>query len=199
MKFIESKDEFEKVISSFSNLYADKRNLDKISVTEIASDSGVTIGKIYSIFNSKEDIAVSLIEKAVNDVFVIFDDETDPSMHLGDKLKAFISLQLEFIGPNANLINELLVSLVNPFSPFSHLVNETKVKYFSFLDTLLKKNFDKSNFLINLSTPLIISTFMAFNLSVLKYWENDKSDGKQNTLSFIENGVKNFMVITAII
>lgn len=199
MKFIESKDEFEKVISSFRSLYADKKSIDKISMSEIADNSGVAIGKIYSIFNSKEDIAVSLIEKSVNEVFVIFDDETEPSMHLGDKLKAFISLQLEFIGPHAILINELLISLVNPFSSFSHLINETKVKYFSFLDTLIKKSYAKNNFLINISTPLIISTFMAFNLSVLKYWENDKSEGKQNTLSFIEKGVKNFMVITAII
>lgn len=199
MKFIESKDEFEKVISSFSSLYADKKSIDKISMSEIADNSGVAIGKIYSIFNSKEDIAVSLIEKSINEVFVIFDDETEPSWHLGDKLKAFISLQLEFIGPNATLINELLISLVNPFSPFSHLINETKVKYFSFLDTLIKKSYDKNNFFIGLSTPLIVRTFMAFNLSVLKYWENDKSEGKQNTLSFIEKGVKNFMVITAII
>lgn len=199
MKFIESKDEFEKVISSFSSLYADKKSIDKISMSEIADNSGVAIGKIYSIFNSKEDIAVSLIEKSINEVFVIFDDETEPSWHLGDKLKAFISLQLEFIGPNATLINELLISLVNPFSPFSHLINETKVKYFSFLDTLIKKSYDKNNFFIGLSTPLIVRTFMAFNLTVLKYWENDKSEGKQNTLSFIEKGVKNFMVITAII
>ena len=193
-----NKEDIDKIISSFKELYDNNKKLSKFSMSDISEKSNILIGKLYSLFNCKEEIAIYIIEKSVNEIFLIFDEETSSDTQLGDQLKIFLSLQLEFLGPNINLINDFLLELANPFSDFSKFVNSKKIKYTNFLTEIITKNFGKKNVLFQLSIPLIVRTFMVFNIAVLKYWENDKSEGKMKTLGFIENGVKNFMVIATL-
>ncbi|MFN8672962.1 MAG: hypothetical protein U0457_12890 [Candidatus Sericytochromatia bacterium] len=199
MSFIEDKETFENIIFTFKDLYKEKKSLSNISLQEIADKSDIHIGKIYSLFNGKTDVAIALIENIINEIFITFDEESEKDTPLGDKLKIALSLQLEFLGPHADLINELTLSLVNPFSEFSNFVNKLKNKYINFLTELLENNFKGKNLIRTLTIPLIVRSFLVFNVTVIKYWEADKSEGKKNTLSFIENGVKNFMVVSALL
>lgn len=186
----------EEVFSTFRELYEEKKDLSKISMSEISEKSGVHIGTLYGMFSDKSDVALGMLEQKIQEILVTFDEDTDKEMPLGEKLKAFISLQLEFIGPYLKLIRELIT---HPIST-SNFMLKVKSKYIGFLSELFEEYFKgKNNLLKELAVIGLSNSFLAFNLTVVQYWEFDKSEGKKNTLNFIESGVKNFMVVSSLI
>lgn len=197
---LEDNQSIEEIFFTIKELHLTKHAIHKISIADIANKSGVHSGKIYSLFENKEDIFLKFIEKKVNDVFITFDEETDEEMPLGEKLKILVSLQLEFIGPELKMIKELLPQILNPFSNPAKVLARVKNKYLDFVSELfLKKVMDKNFLLKNVAVITMTNAFLAFNLSVLQYWELDKSESKKNTLNLIEKGIKNFMVVYALI
>ncbi len=195
-----NKDETMAVLESFRDLYKQKKSYRNISLNDIAEKSGINLGHIYANFIDKDDIAISLIKKDLHDIFITFDEEVDNSLIFSDKFKIFLSLQFEFLGSDYNLIKELLPYSIIPFSQFFNFVNYTRKKYLDFISELIKIDSVKTNTLIKtLKTPAIANSLLIFNIAVLRFWENDKSNGKQDTLNYIDKGVKNIMVASAII
>jgi len=191
------KEEIDKIIYSFKELYNEKKSLANININDIVNSSGFNIGKIYSTFESKEDIAVNLVKKTIEDIFNTYDEEVDKTMSLGDKLKAFISLQLEFIGDIYPLFRELLLQSLNPFSEAHNYYIQVKKKYFNFLKDLICEN--KNPFFKDILISTLINSFIIFNMTVFLFWEKDNSLGKEETLKYIEKGVKNFVVMIALV
>lgn len=195
-----NKDEVTAVLNSFRELYKEKKTYRNISITEIAQKSGVTLGHIYSNFQSKDDITLSLIKKDIHDIFITFDEEVDASLTMSDKFKIFLSLQFEFLGPDYKLIKELLPYGFIPFSQFSNFANDTRKRYLDFISELINTDSPKLNPLIKMiKVPAIANSLLAFNLAVLRYWGTDKSEGKQHTLNYIDKGVKNIMIASAML
>ena len=194
------KEEINSILMALREVYAEKKSYAKVHMNDIVEKSGVPIGKIYANFTDKDDIAVALIKKAFYDIFVTFDEEAGKDMTPGDKFKIFLSLQLEFLGPDFHLFKELLPGALIPFSRFSGFLTETRTKYLDFISELFLNNIYKTDLIFRTITlPALTNSFLLFNLSVLQFWENDKSEGRQSTLNFIEKGVKNFMVMSALL
>ena len=194
------KEEVNEILLAMREIYYEKKSYSNIAISELAEKSNVPIGKIYTYFTNKDDIAISLIKKAIHDIFVTFDEEVEKASPVSDKIKVFLSLQLEFLGPELKLITELVPHALQPFSGFSSLLIETRKRYLDFLSQLFLSNFNKPTFIFkNISLPIITNSFLLFNLSVFQFWQGDKSEGKQNTLNYIEKGVKNFMVMSTLL
>ncbi len=188
------------ILNALKEAYGEKKAYDKVHMSDIIRHSGVAIGKIYANFTDKDDIAIGLIKKSIYNVFITFDEEIELKMPLGDKLKVFLSLQLEFIGPHLNLIKELLPKALIPFSNFNGFISDTRTRYLDFISELFLNNVNKNNFLFRAVTlPVITNSFLLFNLSVLQFWSKDNSEGKQSTLNFIEKGIKNIMITTVLL
>lgn len=188
------------IVQALREAYSQKKSYKLIQIKDIVEHSKIPLGKIYAYFTDKDDILAELIKKDIFDIFITFDEEVDLNMDISDKLKAFISLQLEFIGQDLDLIKEAMPMAFVPFSHFSNLINDSKNKYLDFLGELFLNKINKNNFLTkNITVPALSNSFLLFNISVLQYWQNDKSEGRENTLNFIEKGIKNFMLMSAIL
>ena len=195
-----NKDEVNAVLLALRSAYHEKKSYNKIKISDISEKSNIHIGTIYAHFTNKDDIAVSLIKKDIYDIFITYDEEIEDGMPASEKLKIFLSLQMEFLGSDLKMIRELLPFAIQPFSTFSDLLLENRKKYNDFLYQLFLNNFKKSSFIFrNVTLPIITNTFLAFNLSVLQFWISDKSEGKQSTLNYIEKGVKNFMIMSTLL
>ncbi len=195
-----NKDEVNAVLLALRSAYHEKKSYNKIKISDISEKSNIHIGTIYANFTNKDDIAISLIKKDIYDIFITYDEEIENSMPVSEKLKIFLSLQMEFLGSDLKMIRELLPYGLQPFSNFSDLLLENRKKYNDFLYQLFLNNFKKSTFIFkNITLPVITNAFLAFNLSVLQFWLNDKSEGKQSTLNYIEKGVKNFMIMSTLL
>jgi AcrR family transcriptional regulator len=194
------KEEINAIFMAFKEIYAEKKSYDQIHINDLSERSGIPIGKIYANFTDKDDIAIGLIKKAVYEMFITFDEETDPDMPLSDKLKVFVSLQLEFLGPDFHLLKELLPGALLPFSTLAGFLSQTRSRYLDFISELFLNNIHKADLIFRTITlPALANSFLLFNLSVLQFWEKDKSEGRQSTLNFIEKGVKNFMIMSALL
>lgn len=186
------------VLHAFRQLYIENKSYNNISINQIADRSGIHVGHIHALFEGKDDIAINIIKKDIYDIFMTYDEEVDQSIPVSDRLKIFMSLQFEFLGPDYKLIKELIPHAAIPLTPFFSLANETRKRYLNFVSELFRENLNKTNTLIKMVTiPAIANSFLAFNLTVLRFWENDKSDGKQDTLNYIDKGLKNIMVVSA--
>lgn len=188
------------ILNAFRQLHNEHKHYNNITLNQISERSGINIGHIYANFQGKEDIVITLLKKDIHDIFITYDDEVDKSISVSDRLKIFMSLQFEFLEPDYTLIKDIIPYALNPMSPFFTFASETRKKYINFVSELFSENLNDSNNLIKRATvPIIANSFLAFNLTVLRYWDNDKSVGKQDTLSYIEKGLKNIMVASAMI
>jgi AcrR family transcriptional regulator len=188
------------ILNAFRQLHNEHKHYNNITLNQISERSGINIGHIYANFQGKEDIVITLLKKDIHDIFITYDDEVDKSISVSDRLKIFMSLQFEFLEPDYTVIKDIIPYALNPMSPFFTFASETRKKYINFVSELFSENLNDSNNLIKRATvPIIANSFLAFNLTVLRYWDNDKSVGKQDTLSYIEKGLKNIMVASAMI
>lgn len=199
LDFRDKQDEMN-VIKAFRELYSEHKHYNNISMNQISEKSGINIGHIYANFQGKEDIVITLLKKDIYDIFLTYDEEADKSIPVSDKLKIFMSLQFEFLEPDYKLIKDIIPYSLNPLSPFFSFNSEIRKKYINFVSELFEENLKTTNNLIKKATvPIIANSFLAFNLTVLNYWDHDKSEGKQDTLNYIDKGLKNFMVASAFI
>lgn len=195
-----NKEEVMNVLHAFRQLYSEHKHYNNITMSQISEKSGINIGHIYANFKDKEDIIITILRKDIHDIFITYDEEADKSIPISDKLKIFMSLQFEFLEQDFQLIKHITPHYLNPLSPFFNFASEVRKKYLGFVAELFEENLKTTNNLVKkLVVPLIANSFLTFNLTVLNYWDHDKSEGKQDTLNYIDKGLKNFMVASAII
>ncbi|MFN8576172.1 MAG: helix-turn-helix domain-containing protein [Candidatus Sericytochromatia bacterium] len=194
------KEEVLLILNAFRQLYSENKHYNNITLNQISEKSGINIGHIYANFQDKEDIVITLLKKDIHDIFITYDEEVDKSLPIHDRLKIFMSLQFEFLEQDYKLIKDILPYALNPISPFFTFANETRKRFLNFVSELFyEKSVDKNNLIKKATVPIIANSFLVFNLTVLSYWDNDKSVGKQDTLNYIDKGLKNIMVASAMI
>jgi len=100
----------EEILRAAERLLANKSYGD-IRVEEIAAESEFSVGYIYKIFPSKEDIYVTLIEQTSHDLIGIIDREISSNASFEDRLSNLVRSVFTWLGDNpaftANHINEL--------------------------------------------------------------------------------------------
>jgi len=180
----------ESIVAAALNLFQTK-GFDATTTKSIARKAGIAEGTVFNYFKTKEDIALYFFEQEVDQAMAAVRE--NPRLRkapLEEKLFALVHSQLEFLAPYERFIGAAFIHALRPASSlgvFSHRAQELRHRYVGFVQELFEESLPKQrNSPITFLAPEV---FWIYYLGALLYWLHDSSEGKQNTLAFLDRSL----------
>lgn len=181
----------ERIVKAALDLFQTK-GFDATTTKAIAKKARIAEGTVFNYFKSKDDIALYFFEQEVDQAMTAVRENPRLSKApLEEKLFALVHSQLEFLAHHERFIGAALIHALRPASPlgpFSHRAQELRHRYLGFVENLIKESVPKHQ-----QSPFTFfapEVFWIYYLGVLLYWLYDLSEGKQNTLAFLDRSLK---------
>src|SRR5690349_5400884 len=179
-----------RIVGAALSLFQTK-GFDSTTTKAIARKAGIAEGTVFNYFRTKEDIALHFFEQEVDQAMAAVRE--NPRLRkapLEEKLFALVHSQLEFLAPYERFIGAAFIHALRPASPlgvFSHRAQELRHRYVGFVQELFAESLPKQrNSPITFLAPEV---FWIYYVGALLYWLHDSSEGKQNTLAFLDRSL----------
>lgn len=179
-----------RIVKAALSLFQTK-GFDGTTTKAIARKAAIAEGTVFNYFRSKEDIALYFFEQEVGHaVAAVRNNPRLRKAPLEEKLFTLVESQLEYLAPYERFIGAALLHALKPTSalgPFSHRAMELRHRYLGFVEELIEESIPKHK-----QNPLAFlapEVFWIYYLGALLYWLYDSSDGKQNTLAFLDRSL----------
>lgn len=180
----------ERIVKAALSLFQTK-GFDATTTKAIARKAGIAEGTVFNYFKSKDDIALHFFEREVDQAMeAVRENPRLRKAPLEEKLFTLVHSQLEFLAHHERFIGTALIHALKPASPlglFSHRAQELRHRYLGFVEELIEESSPKRR-----PGPLSFfapEVFWIYYLGVLLYWLYDTSEGKQNTLAFLDRSL----------
>src|SRR5438132_4196839 len=179
-----------RIVTAALSLFQTK-GFDATTTKAIARKAGIAEGTVFNYFRTKEDIALHFFEQEVDQA--IASVRENPRLRrapLEEKLFTLVHSQLEFLAPYERFIGTALIHALKPASPlgpFSHRAQELRHRYLGFVEELIEESIPKHRH--SPLTFLAPEVFWIYYLGALLYWLYDSSEGKKNTLAFLDRSL----------
>ena len=180
----------ERIVRAALDLFQTK-GFDATTTKAIARKAGIAEGTVFNYFKSKDDIALYFFEQEVDQAMAaVRENPRLQKAPLEEKLFTLVHSQLEYLARHERFIGAALIHALKPASPlgpFSHRSQELRHRYLGFVEELIEESESKHR-----HGPLTFfapEVFWIYYLGVLLYWLNDSSEGKQNTLAFLDRSL----------
>jgi AcrR family transcriptional regulator len=179
----------QKIVDAALYLF-EKKGFDKTTTKAIAQRAGIAEGTVFNYFQTKDDIALHFFEQEVD--HAIETVRANPRLRkapLEEKLFALVQAQIDYLAPYEHFIGASVVHALRPGSKlaFSAKANALRARYVAFVEELIEGSFEKSSPTLSWIAP---HAFWIYYLGVLLYWLHDTSEGKQNTLAFLDRSLQ---------
>ena len=180
----------ERIVKAALDLFQTK-GFDATTTKAIARKAGIAEGTVFNYFRTKDDIALHFFEQEVDQAMAAV--RGNPRLRkapLEEKLFTLVHSQLEYLAHHERFIGAALIHALKPASPlgpFSHRSQELRHRYLGFVEELIEESAPRGR-----PGPLTFfapEVFWIYYLGVLLYWLNDTSEGKQNTLAFLDRSL----------
>src|SRR6266478_4850199 len=179
-----------RIVTAALSLFQTK-GFDATTTRAIARKAGIAEGTVFNYFRTKEDIALHFFEQEVDQAIAsVRDNPRLRKAPLEEKLFTLVHSQLEFLAPYERFIGTALIHALKPASPlgpFSHRAQELRHRYLGFVEELIEESIPKHRH--SPLTFLAPEVFWIYYLGALLYWLYDSSEGKQNTLAFLDRSL----------
>lgn len=167
------------------------KGFDATTTKAIARKARIAEGTVFNYFKTKEDIALYFFELEVDQAMkAVRDNPHLRKAPLEEKLFTLVHSQLEFLAPYERFIGAALLHALKPSSPlgpFGHRAQELRHRYLGFVEELIAESIPKQR--SNALTWMAPDLFWIYYLGALLYWLYDLSEGKQNTLAFLDRSL----------
>ena len=180
----------ERIVKAALSLFQTK-GFDATTTKAIARKANIAEGTVFNYFKSKDDIALYFFEQEVDHAMA--EVRENPRLRkapLEEKLFTLVHSQLEFLAPYERFIGTAFIHALkpaSPFGPFSHRAQELRHRYLRFVEELIDESIPGHR-----RSPLTFlapEVFWIYYLGALLYWLYDSSEGKQNTLAFLDRSL----------
>jgi AcrR family transcriptional regulator len=168
------------------------RGFDATTTKAIARRARIAEGTVFNYFPTKEDIALHFFEQEIEQAIAAV--RGNPRLRkapIEEKLFALVHAQLELLASHERFIGAAIVHALRPASklgPFSVKSQALQLRYLSFVQELVDEAIrDRQLAPAGWWTPQI---FWIYYIGLLLYWLHDSSEGKQQTLAFLDRSLK---------
>ena len=179
----------ERIVKAALTLFQTK-GFDATTTKAIARKAGIAEGTVFNYFKSKDDIALHFFEEEVDHaIAAVRDNPRLRKAGLEEKLFALVHAQLEYLAPYERFIGSALIHALKPSSPlgpFSHRAMELRHRYLRFVEELIEDSIPTKQNPLGFLAPEV---FWIYYMGALLYWLYDSSEGKQNTLAFLDRSL----------
>ena len=179
-----------RIVTAALNLFQTK-GFEATTTKAIARKASIAEGTVFNYFRTKEDIALHFFELEVDQaIAAVRESPRLRKAPLEEKLFALVQSQLEFLAPHERFIGAAFIQALRPASPlgpFSHRAQQLRHRYVGFVQELFEESLPKQR--NSPLTWLAPDVFWIYYMGALLYWLHDSSEGKQNTLAFLDRSL----------
>ena len=179
-----------RIVTAALSLFQSK-GFDETSTKAIARKAGIAEGTVFNYFRTKDDIALHFFELEVD--HAIESVRGNPRLKkapLEEKLFALVQGQFEYLAPYEKFIGAAVLHAMRPSSklgPFSLASQALTLRYMEFVQELIEESLPKGQ--VSALPFWGPRAFWIFYLGTVLYWLHDSSEGKQDTLAFLDRSL----------
>jgi AcrR family transcriptional regulator len=178
-----------KIVSAALQLF-NAKGYDATTTRQIAKKAGIAEGTVFNYFETKDDIALHFFEQEVDHAIAAVRNK--PSLRkrpLEEKLFALVQSQIDFLTPHEKFIGAAFVQALRPTSKLSFSVQAMalRTRYLAFVQELIEESLPAGT--VNSLARVAPHAFWLYYLGILLYWLHDTSEGKQQTLAFLDRSL----------
>ena len=167
------------------------KGFDETTTRAIAKKAGVAEGTVFNYFRTKEDIALHFFNEELDHaIATVRGNPKLAKAPLEEKLFALVQSQLDYLAPYERFIGAAIVHALRPASklgPLSTSSQLLQLRYVEFVEQLMDESLpERETSLARLFGP---RAFWLFYLGILLYWLHDASEGKEDTLAFLDRSL----------
>ena len=180
----------QRIVTAALELF-EAKGFEATTTKAIARRARVAEGTVFNYFETKDDIALHFLEQEVDHAIAAVRSRTRlRKAPLEEKLFALIEAQIEFLAPYERFIGAAFVQALRPTSKLTFSIQALALRnrYLGFVQELIEESLPSRG--ANVMTWIAPQAFWIYYLGVLLYWLHDTSDGKQNTMAFIDRSLR---------
>jgi len=181
----------ERILKAALELFGNK-GFYQTTTKEISQRAKIAEGTLFNYFKSKEDLALYFFENEIQDCMDwYYRDNYIQRAPLAEKLFGITQRSLDRLAPYEEFIGAVYLRALQPKSKL-HLLSldaqALRVKELKFIRDILVEA--EENGEIPPVGDLGAYAVGLIYIGILTYWLNDKSEGKENTMAFLDRSLE---------
>jgi AcrR family transcriptional regulator len=184
-----------RILETALRLFRDQ-GFEETTMREIAAEAGVATGAAYYYFDSKEALVMAFYDRAQDEMSQRIAETTAPKKTLESRLRAIISVKLEYFAPNRKFLGALnrhAADPEHPLSPFSAGTREIRLRDTQHFANALHAS--RSKIPADLADALPPILWM-YQMGVILFWIYDRSREQRRTQQLLDSSLP---VVTGLI
>lgn len=181
----------ERILKAALELFSNK-GFYQTTTKEISQKARIAEGTLFNYFKTKEDLALYFFENEIQDcIDWYYRDNYIQRAPLAEKLFGITQRSLDRLAPYEEFIGAVYLRALQPKSKL-HLLSldaqALRVKELKFIRDILIEA--EENGEIPPVGDLGAYAVGLLYIGILTYWLNDKSEGKENTMAFLDRSLE---------
>ncbi len=180
-----------RIVECARNLFTSK-GFEQTTTRNIAEAVGIAAGTMFNYFPTKEALAMTIVDEALDDAGVEFETRLRGDESLDEALFAHVAVELRHLAPHHSYIGEVLETALSPFAG-GEACDQARQLRFDHLEAV--GELISSHGLPAAGPPgaMTMHLYWTLYLGVLSYWAADRSSNREDTLVMLDQSMRLFV------
>lgn len=181
----------ERILDVSRKLFQD-RGLSETTTRDVALRAGIATGTLFNYFPTKEALALTIVQEALNAARGEFQKRLRGEESLDELLFAHIACSLRHLRPHRAYVAQLLEGSLSPYglSYTEQGGRSVRLQHLETVRELLESNGPLDGPALTTET---LHLYWTLFLGVVSYWAADRSPQQENTLVLLDQSMKLFV------
>ncbi|AGF77786.1 transcriptional regulator [Desulfocapsa sulfexigens DSM 10523] len=185
----EAKEKTKKTILEVAEKLFAERGFEQTTTRDISAASGIAKGTLFNYFKSKETLAMTLVNGAMESGRKQYERRKTGEEGLVEELFLFVASELRALKPFRKYIGPVLESCMSVFSKKSICPagEEAKHNHLKTVGQILANHGFEMEY-----DSIVITLYWSLYLGILAHWSNDDTHNQAETLGLIDYSMQTF-------
>ena len=180
-----------RIVECARNLFNDK-GFEHTTTRDIAEAAGIAAGTMFNYFPSKEALAMTIIDDALDEAGAEFESRLRGDETLDEALFAHVAVGLRHLAPYSNYIGEVLETALSPFAREA-VCEQAQQLRISHLETVGELIASRGKPTVAAASAMTMHLYWTLYLGVLSFWASDESPNREDTLVVLDESMRLFV------
>lgn len=185
----------ERILAAARRLFV-ARGFEATTIRELAAEARIAAGTLFNYFDSKEALAVALVEEALQVGLADFRARLRGDEALGEQLFLHVITGLRRLEAYRSVVGTVLETALSPFarSGISQRGAELRAAHLEVVEELIAKAGGATEPSIGTVT---LHLYWTLYLGVMAFWSGDESPQQEDTLGVLDESLRVFALALA--
>lgn len=180
-----------RIVECARNLFNDN-GFEQTTTRDIAEAAGLAAGTMFNYFPTKEALAMTIIDQALEEAGAEFQGRLRGDESLDETLFAQVAVGLRHLAPHRNYVGEVLETALSPFArdAVCEQAQQFRVNHLESVGELIASRGLSTSQAPNAMT---MHLYWTLYLGVLAFWAADQSPKREDTLVVLDQSMRLFV------